>query len=139
MLTSQATSKGAITYSKNVIEQITDRAFEPLKGRMWQANYKGNMSEVLMKLQMDALKQLKMEMTDKGVFLQVFVMAKLGESIGDCSRRVIKSIAEDITRQLELPIDDIVVTLTGVITAGGKVGKRLQNVSYREQKLAGRL
>ena len=133
MLTSQATQKGAITYSDNIVEQVIDNAFAQFEDRMYQANYKGAVSDVLAHLgRFESLKEKKIEMTPSGLSVQLYAMIKFGESIAECCYGVLEIVAKDITELLELPVDDIKITLTGVITANNNIAKRSQTYSIKD-------
>ena len=50
MLTQSNNSFGALTISRQIIDQIIEHAFESVEGNLWLANYKGAVSDVLVKI-----------------------------------------------------------------------------------------
>ena len=65
MLTQSNNSFGALTISRQIIDQIIEHAFESVEGNLWLANYKGAVSDVLVKIGgFDAIAEKKVEMRD---------------------------------------------------------------------------
>ena len=92
---------GVIILNKMLVEQIIDDAFEPLEGKIWLENH------------YDIVAPTKeISMGDNGVLVELFVVFRFGESIENCCRRLMKSIAEDIEFSLNLPLDNIVIHIT---------------------------
>ncbi len=55
-------------------------------------------------------------MTDRGVFVKFYVATRFGVSIRTSLDGIISSIAHDVTDKLGLPIDNIVVNVTAVVS-----------------------
>ena len=64
------------------------------------------------------------------MFIRLYLMLRFGTSIETSARSIITSIAGDITECLDLPIDDIQLVITGLISE--KVAKRDIVISYRQ-------
>ena len=108
MLTQYNNQFGALTVSKQIIDQIVEHAFESVEGRLWLANYKGAVSDVLVKIGgFDAIAEKKVEMNDGKLYLRLYVVSRLGESIAENCGTVMERIARDVTEMLEIPLDNI--------------------------------
>ena len=82
MLTQIKDNMGTLTVSRQIIDQIIEHAFEPLEGKLWLANYRGAVSDVLVKLGgFDAIAEKKVEMHGDKLFIRLYVVSRLGESI----------------------------------------------------------
>lgn len=111
--------KGAVTYSKNIIEQVIREAFTPFKANCWGGKYTGQGADAMYRLNMlDAPGVKEVSWTDAGVYVKLYVIVRLGTHIRGTLEEIIAAMAEEITETLELPIDNIVVNVTAV--AGSK-------------------
>ena len=125
MLLQQETSLGTLTYSKQIIDQIIQKAFEQVKGKLWLANYRGGVSDVLIKLGgFESIAEKKVEVKDGALFITLYVVSRIGESIIENGEIVMRSIMRDVTQQLELPLTNIELFLTGSVSKGKRVVKR---------------
>ena len=111
--------KGAVTYSKNIIEQVIREAFTPFKANCWGGKYTGQGADAMFRLNMlDAPGVKELSWSEAGVFVKLYVIVRIGTPIRSTLEDIVNSIAREITGTLELPIDNIVVNVTAV--AGSK-------------------
>lgn len=131
-------TQGAVSFNGILLDQIIDRALRPWEGRVWIANYKGRGSDKTVKSgNLEQLEEKLISTTENGVFIRLYLMLRFGTSIENSSRAIISSIAEDITECLDLPIDDIELVITGLISE--KVARRDIIIRYSSLKDAGGL
>ena len=125
MLTQSNNSFGALTISRQIIDQIIEHAFESVEGNLWLANYKGAVSDVLVKIGgFDAIAEKKVEMRDGMLYIRLYVVSRLGESITENCGLVMERIARDVTEMLELPLGNIEIAVTGTVSKNRNIVKR---------------
>ena len=125
MLTQSNNSFGALTISRQIIDQIIEHAFESVEGSLWLANYKGAVSDVLVKIGgFDAIAEKKVEMRDGMLYVRLYVVSRLGESITENCGIVMERIARDVTEMLELPLGNIEIAVTGTVSKNRNIVKR---------------
>jgi uncharacterized alkaline shock family protein YloU len=125
MLTQSNNSFGALTISRQIIDQIIEHAFESVEGNLWLANYKGAVSDVLVKIGgFDAIAEKKVEMRDGMLYVRLYVVSRLGESITENCGIVMERIARDVTEMLELPLGNIEIAVTGTVSKNRNIVKR---------------
>ena len=133
MLTQIHNEFGSLTVSKQIIDQIIDRAFAPLEGKLWLANYRGAVSDVFIKIGgFDSIAEKKVEMRENKLFIRLYVVSRLGESITENCGLVMKRIAKDVTELLELPLDNIEVVVTGTISKNNNIVKRELTLDFQD-------
>ena len=133
MLTQSNNSLGALTISRQIIDQIVEHAFESVDGKLWLANYKGAVSDVLVKIGgFDAIAEKKVEMHDDRLYIKLYVISRLGESIAENCGIVMQRIARDVTEMLELPLDNIEIAVTGTVSKNKNIVKRDLTLDLRE-------
>ena len=125
MLTQSNNSFGALTISRQIIDQIIEHAFESVEGNLWLANYKGAVSDVLVKIGgFDAIAEKKVEMRDGMLYVRLYVVSRLGASITENCGLVMERIARDVTEMLELPLGNIEIAVTGTVSKNRNIVKR---------------
>ena len=125
MLTQSNNSFGALTISRQIIDQIIEHAFESVEGNLWLANYKGPVSDVLVRIGgFDAIAEKKVEMRDGMLYVRLYVVSRLGESITENCGLVMERIARDVTEMLELPLGNIEIAVTGTVSKNKNIVKR---------------
>ena len=125
MLTQSNNSFGALTISRQIIDQTIEHAFESVEGNLWLANYKGAVSDVLVKIGgFDAIAEKKVEMRDDMLYVRLYVVSRLGESITENCGLVMERIARDVTEMLELPLGNIEIAVTGTVSKNRNIVKR---------------
>ena len=133
MLTQSNNSFGALTISRQIIDQIIEHAFESVEGNLWLANYKGAVSDVLVKIGgFDAIAEKKVEMRDGMLYVRLYVVSRLGESITENCGLVMERIARDVTEMLELPLGNIEIAVTGTVSKNRNIVKRDLTLDLRE-------
>lgn len=133
MLTQSNNSLGALTISRQIIDQIIEHAFESVEGRLWLANYKGAVSDVLVRIGgFDAIAEKKVEMRDDKLYVKLYVVCRLGESIAENCGIVMQRIARDVTEMLELLLENIEVAVTGTVSKNRNIAKRDLTLTLRE-------
>lgn len=133
MLTQYDNSFGALTVSRQIVDQIVDHAFESARGSLWLANYKGGVSDVLVKIGgFDSIAEKKVEMRDGKLFLRLYVVSRLGESITENCGTVMQRIAKDVTELLEMPLDNIEIVVTGTVSKNRNIVRRDLTLDLRE-------
>ena len=130
MLYREVNHIGAISINHSVVDEMIADAFLPCEDKAWLANYKGAVSDVTIRLRnFDALAEKVVKMTDKGVFVRLYVMLRFGSSIGEVTAGIMDRLAFSMMEYLELPIDNIEVIVTGMLSKN--VAKRNIRVDYR--------
>ncbi|MBR0050557.1 MAG: Asp23/Gls24 family envelope stress response protein [Firmicutes bacterium] len=125
MLTQIKNNIGTLTVSRQIIDQIIEHAFESVEGNLWLANYKGAVSDVLVKIGgFDAIAEKKVEMRDGMLYVRLYVVSRLGESITENCGLVMERIARDVTEMLELPLGNIEIAVTGTVSKNRNIVKR---------------
>ena len=102
MLIRITNDRGAVSFRENVIEQIIRNALAPFEGKVWTVSVSGTGKEI--------------RMTDRGVYVKIYVAIRFGVSIRNSLDSIISAIANDVTDKLGLPIDNIVVNVTAVVS-----------------------
>ena len=77
----------------------------------------------------DALAEKVVKMTEKGLFIRLYIMLRFGSSIGEVTTRIMDRLAFSLMTYLELPIDNIEVIVTGMVSKN--VAKRNIRTDYR--------
>ena len=122
-------TQGAVSFNGILIDQIIERAMKPWEGRVWIANYKGRSSDKTVRSgNLEPLEEKIISTTENGVFIRLYLMLRFGTSKKACTESIISSVAKDITECLDLPIEDIELVVTGLISE--KPAKRDIVVSY---------
>ncbi|MDD2295186.1 MAG: Asp23/Gls24 family envelope stress response protein [Eubacteriales bacterium] len=130
MLYREVNRIGAISINHSVLDEMIADAFLHCEGKAWLANYKGAVSDVTIRLRnFDALAEKVVKMTDKGVFVRLYVMLKFGSSIAEVTAGIMDRLAFSMMEYLELPIDNIEVIVTGMLSKN--VAKRNIRTDYR--------
>ena len=133
MLTQYDNSFGALTISRQIIDQIIEHAFAAVEGRLWLANYKGAVSDVLVRIGgFDAIAEKKVEMRDDKLFVRLYAVSQLGESITENCGIVMKSIARDVTEMLEVDLDNIEIVVTGTVSKNRNIVRRELTMDFRD-------
>ncbi len=130
MLYTEVNHIGAISIDQAVVEEMIDDAFRSCGDLAWLANYKGGVSDVMIRLRnYDALAEKVVKMTEKGLFIRLYIMLRFGSSIGEVTTRIMDRLAFSLMTYLELPIDNIEVIVTGMVSKN--VAKRNIRTDYR--------
>ncbi len=133
MLLKQNTTLGTLTYSRQIIDQIIQKAFEEVKGRLWLANYRGGVSDVLVRLGgFESIAETRVEDHDGKLYILLYVVSRIGESITENGDIVMRRILSDVTEQLELPIDNIEIQVTGSVSKGKRMVRRDLRMNLRD-------
>ena len=133
MLTQYDNNLGALTVSRQIIDQIIDHAFDSVEGNLWLANYKGAVSDVLVRIGgFDAIAEKKVGMHDGKLFIRLYVVSRLGESITENCGQVMKRIAKDVTELLEIPLDNIEIAVTGAVSKNRNIVRRELSLDLRD-------
>ena len=133
MLTQYSNNLGVLTISRQIIEQIIDHAFEDMDGRLWLANYRGAVSDVLIRIGgFDSIAEKRFEMKEGKLFIRLFVVSLLGESITENCGLVMQRIARDVTQLLEVPLDNIEIFVTGMVSRNNNIVKRELVLDFRD-------
>ena len=133
MLTQYDNSFGALTISRQIIDQIIEHAFAAVEGRLWLANYKGAVSDVLVRIGgFDAIAEKKVEMRDDKLFVRLYAVSQLGESITENCGIVMKAIARDVTEMLEVDLDNIEIVVTGTVSKNRNIVRRELTMDFRD-------
>ena len=111
MLTQSNNSFGALTISRQIIDQIIEHAFESVEGRIDLGGF-------------DAIAEKKVEMRDGMLYVRLYVVSRLGESITENCGLVMERIARDVTEMLELPLGNIEIAVTGTVSKNRNIVKR---------------
>lgn len=101
MLTRIPNDMGVISYNKNALEDIIRSAFARCKGQCWVSSRFTSAGKEL-------------SYSDKGVFVRVNCVVRVGTPIRTTLEDIIKFIGDNITDCLELTIDNIVLNVVAV-------------------------
>ncbi len=117
MLTRVTNEKGVISFDEAVIDQIVQEAMRPYKGRAWLAHYKGASSDWMILLgNYESMAEKQVLMTERGIFVRLYLLIKIGTSISEVSKSLCRFIADVITYQLQLRLDNVEVVVTGMVS-----------------------
>ena len=117
MLTRVTNEKGVISFDEAVIDQIVQEAMRPYKGSAWLAHYKGASSDWMILLgNYESMAEKQVQMTERGVFVRLYLLIKIGTSISEVSKSLCTFIANVITEQLQLKLDNVEVVVTGMVS-----------------------
>jgi len=130
MLHTEINPFGAISVDRAVIDGWIDQIFKKTADRAWLAHYKGGVSDVMIRIgNFDALAEKVVEMTDRGLYIRLYIILRFGCSISETSAEIMDRLAYYLTEYLELPIDNIEIVVTGV--ASKNIAKRHVVTDYR--------
>lgn len=130
MLHREVNKMGAITINRAVVDEMIADAFEPYKDKAWLAHYKGTVSDVRIRMgNYDALADKVVKMTDKGIFIRLYVLLRFGASINEVTAGIMENLASSLMQYLELPINNIEVVVTGMLSKN--VVRRDIHMDYR--------
>ncbi len=134
MLHSIANKEGSISYDKAIIEQIINRAVDRQDGKIMLVNYRGGVSDLLIKIGASSaiIPDKDIQMRPGGLFIKLYVIVRIGESIRKSSGRLMNAIAADITGLLEIPLDNIEIEITGTFSKNMHIAKRQIVLIYRD-------
>ena len=140
MLTQLQNQFGALTIRNQAVDQIIEHAFESVSGKLWLANYKGAVSDVLFRIGgFDAIAEKKVEMREDKLFIRLYAVALLGESIQENCCLVMEHIAKDVTELLEIPLDNIEVVVTGTVSRNRNIARRDLTFNLRDMLNSGKI
>lgn len=130
MLYREVNQLGALSINKAVIEEIIADSLRPYENRVWLAHYKGTVSDMMVRLgNFDALSDALVEMTEKGLFIRLYVMMRFGLSINDTTAEIMDNLVSSLLEYVEIPIYNIEIVLTGMLSKN--VAKRNIVMDYR--------
>ena len=117
MLHQETNEYGVITVDNTFLNQLIKESLAPYEGKVWKANYKSKSQNFLIKLgNFDALSEMEVKTTEKGIYIRIYLMTKFGVSLGTVSGALIDNIADSLENDLELTVDNIEVVISGIIT-----------------------
>lgn len=121
---------GAISVNKAVIDEIIADAFRPYEGKVWLGNYKGSVSDMKVRLgNYNSLAETVVKMTEKGLFIRLYVMMRFGQSINEMTAGIMENLAFSLMEYMEIPIYNIEIVVTGMLSKN--VAKRNIKTDYR--------
>ena len=130
MLYREVNHIGAVSINHSVVDEMIADAFLSCEDKAWLANYQGAVSDVTIRLRnYDALAEKVVNMSEKGIFIRLYIMLRFGSSISEVTAGIMDRLAYSILEYLELPIDNIEVVVTGILSKN--VAKRNIRVDYR--------
>ena len=71
-------------------------------------------------------------MKEGKLFIRLFVVSRLGESITENCGLVMQRIARDVTQLLEVPLDNIEIFITGTVSRNNNIVKRELVLDFRD-------
>jgi uncharacterized alkaline shock family protein YloU len=77
----------------------------------------------------DSLAETVVEMTEKGLFIRLYVMMRFGLSINEMTAGIMDNLAFSLMEYVELPIYNIEIIVTGMLSKN--VAKRNIEMDYR--------
>lgn len=112
------TELGTIKVAKSVIGNIIVDVIDSFDGKVILSNSKGKVpNHLAYKLgQKDESSEISMELTESGLNIGVFVVLKFGTSIKGTTDRMISDIRNNIKDMTGMEINDLTVTVTGVMS-----------------------
>ncbi len=124
---------GVIILDRTLLNQIIQNAFEPWAGRAWIANYKGSQSDTAILLgSISSLAETRMEMTDAGLKLRIYFIAKFGESISAICSSISQTIVDDVKALMNMDIDDVELILTAVLAKRASPREIIYSYKHRD-------
>ena len=125
--------RGAVSFDENIISDMIARGIRPYSGKVWVANYKGIQTDDWMIAlgNIGALAEKKISLDEDGkIFVRVYLVMRIGTSIRDVAASIIRSVVHGVEEQLCLPLSDVEVRITGMMSPKGKVVKRSIVISH---------
>ena len=116
MLTRIPNETGVISYNRNALDDIIRKAFSQCKEQCRIASRLTSSAK-------------EMSYSEKGVYVKVCCIVRVGTPIMTTLEEIISSIAADITDCLELPIDNIILNVVAV-AASKNTEKRNITLDY---------
>ncbi|MDD3537212.1 MAG: hypothetical protein PHH65_02990 [Eubacteriales bacterium] len=130
MLYREVNTIGAVSINHSVVDELIADAFQPYEKKAWLANYKGGVSDVMIRIRnFDALAEKVVTMSEKGIFIRLYIMLRFGSSIADVTGGIMDRLAFSLMEYLELPIDNIEIVVTGMLSKN--VARRNIRTDYR--------
>ncbi|MCF0150367.1 MAG: Asp23/Gls24 family envelope stress response protein [Firmicutes bacterium] len=128
MLAREKNEFGYISLNNALLEQIIDHALKKHSDNARLANYNGNGAEpVWMLIGLDNMAEKEVVVDENGVFIRLYLVIRFGQSISGICEDMIASIRNDIVDLLQLPVKNIEIVVTGVISK--RIAKR--NIVFR--------
>ena len=135
MLTRVTNEKGIISFDETLIDQTVQEALRPFRGQVWLARYRGSGSDWMILLgNYESMAEKKVRYTDKGLYVRLYLLIKIGTSISEVARSLCYFIADMIENQLQLPLDNVEIVVTGMVSKNAV--KRDIRFDYRSFKAA---
>ncbi|MGI6719623.1 MAG: hypothetical protein ACOX4E_01850 [Anaerovoracaceae bacterium] len=130
MLHREVNRYGAISIDRAVVDGWIDQVFAAHRDKVWLAHYRGAVSDVMIRIgNIDALAESDVRFTEKGLFVRLYVVIRFGCSIREVTSDLMDGLADYLTSYLELPIDNIEVIVTGMLSKN--IAKRHVKKDYR--------
>jgi|LSQX01.3.fsa_nt_gb uncharacterized alkaline shock family protein YloU len=130
MLHREVNRYGAISIDRAVVDGWIDQVFAAHRDKVWLAHYRGTVSDVMIRIgNIDALAESDVLFTEKGLFVRLYIVLRFGCSIREVTTDLMDGLADYLTNYLELPIDNIEVIVTGMLSKN--IAKRHVKKDYR--------
>ena len=111
------TEDGYITIEKNVIGKIIIEEVKNFDGKILIANHKGRVPGIVSKIGgLDDISHLEIMMGPKGLDVRVYIVIRLGSSIGRLTNQLIDGIQYKIKELTAIEANSVAVIVTGIIS-----------------------
>lgn len=111
------TEEGFISIEKTVIGKIIIEEVKKFDGKVLISNHKGRVPGIVSKIGgLDDISHLEILMGAKGLDVRVYIVIRLGSSIGRVTNQLIDGIQENIKGLTAIEPNSVAVIVTGIIS-----------------------
>jgi len=111
------TEEGFISIEKTVIGKIIIEEVKKFDGKVLISNHKGRVPGIVSKIGgLDDISHLEILMGAKGLDVRVYIVIRLGSSIGRVTNQLIDGIQEKIKGLTAIEANSVAVIVTGIIS-----------------------
>lgn len=111
------TEEGFISIEKTVIGKIIIEEVKKFDGKVLISNHKGRVPGIVSKIGgLDDISHLDILMGAKGLDVRVYIVIRLGSSIGRVTNQLIDGIQEKIKGLTAIEANSVAVIVTGIIS-----------------------
>lgn len=111
------TELGTITVLENVISSIVLDVVESFEGKVILSNSKGKISKFPYYIgNTNEIEHMKVELTEDGLNIRLYVVLKFGTSIKNTTRRMIDEIHSLVKERAGMKVNKVSILITGMVS-----------------------
>jgi len=117
MFYSDENELGKIKYDDKIIGNIIRKSTEKYMGKVMLSDTKGRIRKNSLKeMNSDDIAFMKMDKTEEGYDIDIYIVLRFGTSISETSLEMIDEIRKEIAQITDIKIGKIKVTITGMLS-----------------------